>query len=288
VVSSHLFDRRRAERFAQLLDEANGRRRTHRRWRIDDDLSGLVTLAARTRDLPTAPKPDPEFRTGLRAMLMAKIERDGIGTQAAERAVHAANRAALAGKTQPIRQVPTGAGRTRAAVLIGVTAGALALSGVSAASTKALPGDPLYPVKLSSERAQLALAGSDVSRGKLRLEFARVRLSEARQVPTDVLPQVLADMARETEEGVLLLTTTAVAHSDPVVLNLILDFIKHQRATLNDLRAALGRAGDAATESARRQLNVVEARAKQLRDALRSGCDVGPRADNLGPRPSTC
>jgi hypothetical protein len=283
-----LFDRRRAERFAQLLDEANGRRRTHRRWRIDEDLSNLVALTARTRGLPIGPEPDPEFRSGLRAMLMAKIERDGIGTQAAERAAHAANRAALAGKTQPIRQVPTGVGRTRAAVLIGVTAGALALSGVSAASTKALPGHPLYPVKLSSERAQLALAGSDLSRGKLRLEFARIRLSEAHQVPLDVLPQVLADMANETEAGVLLITTAAVDHHDAVVINLILDFVKRQRADLTDLRTELGKAGEAATESSRRQLNEVEARAKALRDALRSGCAVGPGADDLGPVPSTC
>jgi hypothetical protein len=287
-VSSYLFDRRRAERFDQLLDEASGRRRTHRRWNIDGELSGLVTLATRTREVPIAPAPDPEFRVGLRAMLMAKIERDGIGTQAAERAAHAANRAALAGKTQPIRQVQAGAGRTRAAVLIGVTAGALALSGVSAASTKALPGDPLYPVKLSSERAQLALAGSDLSRGKLRLEFARVRLSEARLVAPDLLSQVLADMDDETRRAVPLLTTAAVEQGDPAAVELILAFVERQREGLEALRALLGRAGTAATDASADLLRVVETRARQLRAALRSECPIGLKADDLGPRPTDC
>jgi hypothetical protein len=283
-----MFDRRRAERFAQLLDEANGRRRTHRRSSIDDELYGLVALAARTSEARVAPEPDPEFRTGLRAMLMAKIERDGIGTQAAERAAHAATRAALAGKTQPIRQVPAGAGRTRAAVLIGVTAGALALSGVSAASTKALPGDPLYPVKLSSERAQLALAASDLSRGKLRLEFARLRLLEARQVASELLPRVLVDMDTETREGVMLLTGVAVDHGDPAALEPILQFVTRQRHALTELRKSLGRAGAAATEQSERLLRQVETRATQLKVALKSDCGVGPGADDLGPKPSTC
>ena len=288
MVRSHIFDRRRAERFAQLLDEASGRRRTHRRWSIDDELSELVTLAVRTNDVPIAPEPDPEFRSGLRAMLMAKIERDGIGTEAVERAAHAANRAALAGKTQPIRQVPTGAGRTRAAVLVGVTAGALALSGVSAASTKALPGEPLYPVKLSSERAQLALAGSDLSRGKLRLEFARVRLSEARLVAPRVLPQVLADMDTETVHAVRLLTTASVEQGDPAAVELVLQFVKRQREVLDTLRDGLGRSGEAAIAASARLLREVETRARQLRDAVMSDCRVGPGADDLGPTPTSC
>ena len=40
-------------------------------------------------------------------------------------------------------------------------------------------GATSYNVKRSTERAQLALAGSDVSRGKLYLEFAGSRLDEA-------------------------------------------------------------------------------------------------------------
>jgi hypothetical protein len=288
-VSSPIFDRRRAERFSQLIDEANGRRRTHRRWKVDDELSGLVTLALRTSEMPTAPDPDPEFRTGLRAMLMAKIERDGIGTQAAERAAHAANRAALAGKTQPVRQVPTGAGRTRAAVLIGVTAGALALSGVSAASTKALPGQPLYPVKLSSERAQLALAGTDLSRGRLRLEFARVRMSEAGLVPPDLLARVLGDMDAETRQGVRLLTLTAAQQRDPAAVELVLEFVDRQRAALDDLRRSLGPAGAtvASLDASARLLDAVATRAKELRSAIAARCPIGSM-DALGPKPESC
>lgn len=283
---SHIFDRRRADRFAQLLDEAAGRPRTHRRWDVDDELADLVAVAVGTGSLPTAPDPTAEFRTSVRAMLMAKIERDGIGITAVDRAAHAANRAALAGKTQSIRLVSRGAGRTRVAVLAGVTAGALALSGVSAASTKALPGEPLYQVKLSTERAQLALAGSDLSRGMLRLEFARGRLLEAQQVAPDLLAEVLTDMDGQTRNGVNLLTITAADQGDRAPLNYILGFVDQQRADLEELRDALGPAGVEATAESAALLDQVQARAKQLRTALDAGCD--PTVDPLGPDPASC
>ncbi len=61
----------------------------------------------------------------------------------------------------------------------------MAVSGISAASENASPGDALYGVKRSTERAQLAMAGSDVTRGQLSLDFAQTRLTEAAAMPGD-------------------------------------------------------------------------------------------------------
>ena len=169
--------RRRSDRFAEMLDESTGRRRRHRRSELDVELAPLVATAAEASATRAAPEPTDEFKTGLRAMLMATAEREGIGVTADEKAAQAASRAAMSAKTTVVKQVRTpSSGRARAAVIIGVMAGALLLSGVSAASTNALPGNPLYQVKRTNERAQLALAGSDASRGRLYLDFAAGRL----------------------------------------------------------------------------------------------------------------
>ncbi|MFD0786699.1 hypothetical protein ACFQZ8_22605, partial [Micromonospora azadirachtae] len=58
-----LFSRRRAERFAQLLDEANGARRHHVRSRVDDDLAPLVAVGQRLVAERPKVDVDPEFRT---------------------------------------------------------------------------------------------------------------------------------------------------------------------------------------------------------------------------------
>jgi Domain of unknown function (DUF5667) len=236
VVKSPISDRRRSERLAELLDEAAGRgRRHHRRTGHDPELAELVSLTAKVAKLPTLTEPDAEFRSGLRAMLLAKIEREGIGATADARAAELANRAAMTGKTQVVRQVAAGHGRTRAAVLVGVTAGALALSGVSVASTDSLPGDALYPVKRSSERAQLALASSDLSRGQLHLEFANSRLREAKLVPAFEAGNVLSAMNIEVEDGVHLIMGWAERNRDPAALGILDEFLAEMRGELRRL-----------------------------------------------------
>src|SRR3954465_6644158 len=76
------FARRRAERFAQLIAEDGGARRHHLRSQVDTELAPLVEVTRRVTSIPVSAEPDPEFRVGLRAMLMASIERDGIGATA--------------------------------------------------------------------------------------------------------------------------------------------------------------------------------------------------------------
>lgn len=77
------------------------------------------------------------------------------------------------------------------AVFVLAVAGSISVAG---ASSQALPGDTLYPVKLGIEKAQFALAVDDDSRAQLRVEFAGRRLEEMVEV---------AAASRNTQTGVV-------------------------------------------------------------------------------------
>ncbi|MFC8850122.1 MULTISPECIES: DUF5667 domain-containing protein [unclassified Micromonospora] len=322
-MTSNLFSRRRAERFAQLLDEANGGRRHHVRSRADDHLAALVAVGQQLNADPPPVAVDPDFRTGLRAMLVATAEREvvGAGTTAAEAAPTAqrgtlgqhgtvgqrgtAGQHGTAGRRGTVGQRGiVGAGprgpllpavtarraRARGAILIGVTAGAIAVSGISAASENAVPGDALYGMKRSTERAQLALASSDLSRGQLFLDFARTRLGEAATLRGDRLgfDAVLEDMDSDTRQGVRLLTTTAAQRSDPAGLDAVNTFVTGQRRAVGDL---LNGASRAERDRVRRSIVLLDAIRKRS-DALRAAieCELPAPAgsDALGPTPAAC
>jgi len=269
-MSSSLFHRRRAERLAQLLDEATGRPRHHTRSTLDGELAGYVRLSetlARTANVTSSPT--TEFRSELRAMLVATAEREGVGR---DEAPATEGRPALVGSK-----------RARGAVLVGLAAGTLALSGMSAASSDAMPGDPLYGVKRSTESARLALAGSEVSRGQLYLGFARNRLAEAHSTGArgQVLAGMLDDMDNETRNGTRLLTAAALNHRDRGALDLIDEFVRGQRASLTTL-------GD--SERVLRSLSLLDRialRSAGLRTNLNCGTGAGP-SDDLGAVTPTC
>jgi hypothetical protein len=149
-----------------------------------------------------------------------------------------------------------------------------------------MPGDGLYAVKRSTERAQLALASSDVSRGQLYLQFAQVRLGEARGAQPRYLHEILLDMNAETRLGMKLLGTTAIDRRDPAALDTIDTFVTVQRRPLLDLVDALpdGRRGEVL--AALTILDSVAARAQSLRTAVSCGGSAG--IDELGPRPRPC
>ncbi|WNM42485.1 DUF5667 domain-containing protein [Micromonospora halotolerans] len=282
-MDSDLFSRRRAERFAQLLDEANGGRRHHVRSRADDELTALVAVSRRlTADRPDV-EVDAEFRTGLRAMLVATVEREGVGAPA--------KTGTASGVRGSLLPAMTGRrARARGAILVGVAAGAIALSGISAASENALPGDALYGMKRSTERAQLALASSDISRGQLFLDFARTRLDEAATVRDDRLgfSAVLDDMDADTRQGVRLLTTVAAQRSDPAALDAVDTFLGGQRRAVSGL---LDRPDHTDQDRTRRSLALLDAagqRADALREAIACGLPAPAASDALGPAPTTC
>lgn len=276
-MTTSLRDRRRVERFAQLLDEADGARRQHLRSPLDDELADLVTLRHRLVAAPPPAGTDPEFRAGLRAMLLATAERDGVAlTMSCEAPARPA-------RTRPARGV-----RARTAVVAGVVAGTVAFAGMSAASENAVPGDPLYGVKRSTERAQLALASSDVGRGHLHLDFARTRLAEARAL-AGALGTVLDDMDRDTIEGVRLLTTAAADRRDPAPLDAIDDFAVGQSDALGALAGRAGSADLARISDSTALLDAIVTRTADLRRSIEACAgDAIVSIDALGPRPDDC
>ncbi|WP_374559326.1 DUF5667 domain-containing protein [Micromonospora sp. RHAY321] len=287
AVDNILFSRRRAERFAQLLDEANGGRRHHVRSRVDGQLAPLVAVGQRLSVDPPAVEVNPDFRTGLRAMLLATAEREGLGTPAA--AEPAATRpASTRGSLLPA--VTARRARARGAILIGVAAGAIAVSGISAASENAVPGDALYGMKRSTERAQLALASSDISRGQLFLDFARTRLGEAAKLRGDRIgySAVLDDMDADTRQGVRLLTAAAVQRAEPTSLDTLNTFVTGQRRAVGNLVDGATRADRERTGRSLVLLDSIRERSDALRAAIACGLPAPTGSDALGPVPATC
>jgi hypothetical protein len=288
AVTTRTFYRRRAERFAQLLNEANGGRRHHVRSHVDNELAELVAVGNRIRAARPAVEVEPDFRTGLRAMLIATAERDGIGaTAGAQAAPGARPSAARATRRKTLNSPRT---RARGAILIGIAAGAIAVSGMSAASENAVPGDPLYGMKRSTERAQLALATSDLSRGQLFLGFARTRLAEAVVVRGDAVgfATVLDDMDADTRLGVKLLTTSAVQRDEAAALDVIGRFVTGHRAQVTSLLDGASQVERERIAGSLGLLDQIKRRADGLRAGLTCGGEQSSRADALGPLPRTC
>jgi Domain of unknown function (DUF5667) len=295
AVNTSVFHRRRTEHFAQLLDEPGGARRHHVRSKTDRDLADLAEVGHRLARIDIGVRADPEFRGGLRAMLMATIEREGIGATAVSTeetgspvARHRSAGAGLSGSRAS--WIPIRSRRARGAVVIGLAVGTLAVSGMSAASGDAVPGDPLYGMKRSAERAQLALAGSQISRGQLYLEFAKTRMDEAAALHGDApeLAGVLDDMDNETRQGVKLLTTAAVDRRDPAALDVINAFAGDQRRTMLGMLDALAGNARGRTLTSLGLLDDIQRRVEGLRGGLRCGDVASDASDELGPLPQQC
>ncbi|MEV0647652.1 DUF5667 domain-containing protein [Phytomonospora sp. NPDC050363] len=278
------FGRARAERFAQLLDETQGAPRKHIKSTHDHDLAPLVEVATTITGLAEETarvRTDDAFRAKLRGRLMAVASVQGIGDTAT--GPDAIPRA------KPEAPAPARGGR-RLAVGVTVVFGILALSGMSAASGQAMPGDALYDVKRSTERAQLALAGSDVNRGQLYLEFARNRLDEAASVATDPasVDRTLDDMDDETRQGVSLLTGASVERTDEGVLDAIDTFVETHRVELVDFVASTEAETRSRALDSLGLLDEVEQRSEKLRFSLLCTASGDAEVDTLGPVPLSC
>ncbi|EFL33943.1 conserved hypothetical protein [Streptomyces viridochromogenes DSM 40736] len=148
-------------------------------------------LLALASGLETLPRPvlDPEVKVVQRAQLVAAFEamlQEGtVGGGATDRAVpEQRSRARGAHRANSLKKY-----RPRSRLAKGLTAGGLsvgvaasAFGGVSAASSDALPGDSLYGLKRGIEDVKLGLADGADERGRVYLDHASTRLSEARRL----------------------------------------------------------------------------------------------------------
>lgn len=276
-------DRRRAERFAELLEAGRGGPRRHNRTGVDDELASLVetgqALTRAAESLATEAMPTAEARSRMRRDLMRHVQSELDPTPAPEQNIE---------PVEVERRVPRS--RRRFVVAAAVAAGVLGLSGVSAASGAAVPGDALYAVKRSTERAQLAMAGSDVSRGELHLEFARTRLTEAFALldDADELSDTLADMDIEVSRGVRTLAGLAVGENDTGPLVTIDAFVAEHMSRLTELTDRLTGTTHLAAVSSQSLLADVADRSAQLRGNLLCAAELPGDLDELGPLPGEC
>lgn len=144
----------------------------------DPEQGALLALATVLTEQPR-PALDPARKTVQRAQLIAAMEQ-----ALADGSFPARTRVPEQRGGQRLRRLtPTSRLSRRLAVgglTVGVAAGAL--GGVAAASTNALPGDTLYPLKRGMEDLKLDMASGDTARGRIYLDMASTRLQEARRL----------------------------------------------------------------------------------------------------------
>ncbi|MFD3681409.1 DUF5667 domain-containing protein [Streptomyces sp. NPDC058613] len=184
------------------------------------DHDRLLALASVLGERMPRPVLDPQVKVVQRAQLVAAMEamvlEERAGGGAApdplvpeQRTGRGAHRATSLRKLRPRSRWSKGI--AAGGLTVGVAAGAF--SGVAAASTDALPGDSLYPIKRGVEDLKLGMADEDSDRGELYLDQASNRLSEARRLMergrTGVLDheslgeirRALAGMKHDAEQG---------------------------------------------------------------------------------------
>lgn len=177
---ANLSAHRRANAFAQALEDQipEGRTAEHPADAAADGQRTLLALASGLGELPK-PELDPEVKAVQRAQLVAAMERmfaDGTEPRS-EKAPRQRHR-----KSAPRAGLRSGLTKGLAASGLSMSVAAGALGGVAAASSGALPGDSLYPVKRGVEDLKVDLANDDSTRGELYLQQASTRLNEVRRL----------------------------------------------------------------------------------------------------------
>ena len=201
------------------------------------DLALDLALVARLQSAgqACAPAPTDDFRTALRTRLLAVAAVQGIGETA----------------TAPSRSPARGAvsWRQRAgAVAAGVTASLVAVTGVAAAASASLPGDPFYGLKRTTEGVQLSLADGAAEEGERHLQFAETRLHELHQMAlgrdlsgppelgdddADRVVGLLDDMDVETRSATRLLTEAFRDSRDAAPVERLAEFAERQHDGLS-------------------------------------------------------
>lgn len=291
-MNTTLMHRRRVERFAQLLDEAEGARRHHRHSAVDDELADLLDTGNRLAEIETPVVMREARRVAIRAELLKVAEEQGIGATAKRKS--AVGRAQVGSVVQPTTQRRPFARRVRArgAILVGLAVGAVAISGIAAASGGAMPGDPLYGLKLSQEHAELAMARTQTGKGQLYLTFAGRRLAEAQRdnVSLAEFNSLLAAMDTDTENGTALMLTDALSNRDARSIGAVNAFYDAQFTRVDGLLDRLSSDDPRRTAVLNSEgvLRLVDERVSNIAGAIACrGSVTTTAADGFGPN-ATC
>jgi hypothetical protein len=267
--------------------------------RIAPENSGdpaVRAVVAGLRELPPGPAPDAEFRSQLRAQLVAVTPRlvaEPDDAQPSARRDGARRRRRL--------------GRPFAVVTVAIGVFILLLGGTVYLSRNTLPGQALYGVKRASENVQLSLSGDNDSKGKTYLDQASTRVGEVLKLWTNatahavgrgvqadggvndhtstLITDTFADADSDTRSGSRLLTGRAVKGQTQVPLQAIIKWAPSQASELGTIAAAMktGPLHDRALVS-QAVTEQTLARAKALETSLKCGCP-STGEDSLGPLP---
>ncbi|MCC9311629.1 DUF5667 domain-containing protein [Kitasatospora sp. RB6PN24] len=237
-MTANVLEHRRAKAFAEALE-------AHRTGQAESGapMGGLLDTATALSAL-SVPGLDAEVRVVQRAQLMAAFEQavgGGLATVPRQRGRRRLDR--------PANRRRWGRRFAITGMIAGVTVGSLA--GVAAASSDALPGDPLYGMKRHLEGLRLDLADNDAERGALLLDQASTRLAEARglvgRTPVDGLSpetvsrlnSALRDMHAEAAKGRDLLRSVYRANGSLDPLRKLAAFTETQDDHWNALQSHL-------------------------------------------------
>ncbi|MEU3937620.1 DUF5667 domain-containing protein [Streptomyces sp. NPDC029044] len=262
-VSAH----RRANAFAQALEEQSEQGTAAEQPEGSAPAPAVAEPSEQARHLALAsglgalPKPelDPEVKVVQRAQLVAAFEamlQEGTaGGGATDSAVpeqrsraRGAHRAGSLKKFRPRSRLAKGL--TAGGLSVGVAASAF--GGVSAASSDALPGDSLYGLKRGIEDVKLGLADGADERGRVYLDHASTRLSEARRLmergrsgPLDheslgEIRRALSGMRHDASEGHRLLSEAYERDPDSLgPMQALSAFSRSHREAWGELRERL-------------------------------------------------
>jgi hypothetical protein len=263
-VSAH----RRANAFAQALQE-----QSEQGTAAEQSEGSAPTPAAAERTeqarllalasgLDALPKPelDPEVKVVQRAQLVAAFEAmlqegtagggatDGAVPEQRSPKARGAHRAGPLKKFRPRSRLAKGL--TAGGLSVGVAASAF--GGVAAASSDALPGDSLYGLKRGIEDVKLGLADGVDERGRVYLDHASTRLSEARRLmergrsgPLDheslgEIRRALSGMRHDASEGHRLLSEAYERDPDSLEpIQALSAFSRSHREAWGELRERL-------------------------------------------------
>lgn len=159
-------------------------------------------------------------------------------------------------------------------------AGAVGIAGIGVATSRALPGQPLYGAKRQIESWQLAAASGNAARGREQLAFARTRMAEvealaqhqdltaaagttARGSSAERIAGTLRRMDSETRAGTTDLADAARS-GDGQAGRELLTFADDQNARLTAVAPRLPTQATAAVETSRSVLQRVTALAHTL------------------------
>jgi hypothetical protein len=279
-LSQTLTSRRDADLLQRALDGDPGA--LGHRLLADDQPEGLAGLLRLTDELPhPRVRPDPAFVARLRDELLAEARQRPAAAVTARR-----------GTTPSSAPAPT---RTRALtvprggrLLAGLATMVLLLGAIlGGASSGALPGDALYPVKLMIGDAQVRLAGSDLGRGQALLGQLDRRLDEvdalvaAGDPAPSLVDETLLRASDDLGDAQRQLLTTDSGRPDPRALQVLSDAGAQATGRLAGLRQRVPISSVAGVDRLLEQLAAGQRAMMQQLDQLVSAGTCGSACDSI-------